>query len=150
MERTGRGSRDFSLSKKVMFLLILLLLAFLAPSSSAADFKMVSVKPPSKNVAVANGDTFTLACKVSNYIRYSTSKRRAKSNIRQYNFSSRSCVWRHKDKGCKLIYSRTAGNLVKNRCLVYESQIFVVGSYEKHECAIQVMRGSESLIIIAF
>ena len=36
------------------------------------------------------------------------------------------------------MYSRTAGGLVKSRCLVYENKIFVVGNYEKHECAITV------------
>lgn len=64
------------------------------------------------------GGTFNLACKVNKYMR--------------------SCVWKHRDKYCKLSYSHTAGGLVKNRCIVYEHQIFVVGSYEKHECAIQV------------
>ena len=42
-----------------------------------------------------------------------------------------------RDKTCKLRWSRTNGGLVKNQCRVYDSQIFVVGDYEKHECAIQ-------------
>ena len=44
----------------------------------------------------------------------------------------------HRDKTCKLRWSRTNGGLVKNQCRVYDNQIFVVGDYEKHECAIQV------------
>ena len=50
-----------------------------------------------------------------------------------------------RDKTCKLRWSRTNGGLVKNQCRVYDSQIFVVGDYEKHECAIQVR--AESILI---
>ena len=32
---------------------------------------------------------------------------------------------------------------MKSRCKVYESKIFVVGDYGRHECAIQVQRVGE-------
>lgn len=106
---------------KMPFTTTLFVLSLMIGSSVCA-FRITSVSPASRNGTTEMDGTFSLTCIAS--------------------ASIRSCVWRHKDKACKLAYSATSGGLVKSRCKVYESKIFVVGDYKRHECAIQVQSAS--------
>ena len=95
----------------------LFLLALLSLSSDA--FRIVSITPSQGlTTSVGLNGTFVLRCRVDS--------------------DMRSCLWKHKQKTCRLEYSKTAKRLVKSRCRVYESQVFSVGDYRQDECAIRV------------
>ena len=56
-------------------------------------FDLIEFKPNSKVITVNEGEDLYLTCRANKYIR--------------------SCIWRHKDKWCKLRYDRAADKLIK-------------------------------------